>query len=355
MCSIYEHFNCRSKEELYEKLRNEDPSVQSLTDFISYVKGNNILQKNKGLSSPEAITEYIHKIQPPNTDEMIVVFTNVKYRPLHICRMNPSMAEDIQRTLKEGIMAGSMGAFLVPGMIVPEWDIERTKELFEITRIQVIDNLRYIDSQNVLYSSRAQQSFSFKKNERKQEESVTINYPAQALNELDHYIDFAPYYATNEIKGLNILDDIEEIKSQLKFGFQHHQREVFGVLIYDQKNKVLSMSELFRGGLAATIVDSKVLVKEVLQTTDGYGFAIFHNHPSGVSSASEEDLELTENIKLISKIMKLEYFDHFVIGKDGVFSFAEKVDSTRSAHAGYQAYLKTNSSKRKNLTNELGR
>lgn len=353
MRSIYQHFNCQSKEELYEKVKNEDPSVQSLTDFISFVKGNNILQKNKGLSSPEAITEYIHKIQPPKTDEMIVVFTNVKNRPLHICRMDPTKTDDIRRTLREGIMAGSMNAFLVPGMMVPEWDIERTKELFEITKIEVIDNLRYIDSQNVLFSSRAQQSYRF--NKIKQEESVTINYPIQALNELDHYIEFAPYYATSEIKGLNILNDIEEIKSQLKFGFQHHQREVFGVLIYDQQNKVLSMTELFRGGIAAAIVDSKVLVKEVIQTTDGYGFAIFHNHPSGLTSISKQDLEVTEDIKLISKILALEYFDHFVVGKDGVFSFAEEVDSTRSAHAGYQAYIKSKSSKRKNLTNELGR
>ncbi|AVK84638.1 hypothetical protein C3943_14175 [Lysinibacillus sp. B2A1] len=99
-------------------MRNEDPSVQSLTDFISYVKSNNILQINKGLLSPEAITEYIHKIQLPKTDEMIVVFTNVKYRPLHICRMNPTMTDDIRHTLTEGFMVGSMNVCLVPGMMV---------------------------------------------------------------------------------------------------------------------------------------------------------------------------------------------------------------------------------------------
>ena len=54
---------------------------------------------------------------------MVVVFTNVKNRPLHICRMNPSSAEDVRHVLKESIVAGSMGAFLVTSMNVPDFDV----------------------------------------------------------------------------------------------------------------------------------------------------------------------------------------------------------------------------------------
>lgn len=84
---------------------------------------------------------------------------------------------------------------------------------------------------------------------------------------------------------------------------------------------------------------------------DGNGFVIFYNHPSSLEEISEQDLEITEDINLISKILALEYFEHFVIGKDGVFSFAEEMDFTRSAHAGYQAYIKSKFSKRGNLAN----
>ncbi|UNT53584.1 hypothetical protein [Lysinibacillus capsici] len=96
MSNIYEYFNCKSKEELYEKVRNEDPSVQSLNDFISFVKGNDIFEKNKAVTSPAIVAEYINRVQPPKPDEIIVVFTNVKNRPLHICRMNTSFAEDVR-------------------------------------------------------------------------------------------------------------------------------------------------------------------------------------------------------------------------------------------------------------------
>lgn len=280
MSNIYEYYNCKSKEELYEKVRNEDPSVQSLNDFISFAKGNDIFEKNKAITSPAVVAEYINKVQLPKSDEMIVVFTNVKNHPLHICRMNPSIKEDVLHVLKEGIVAGSMGAFLVTKDNVPDWQLERTKELFEITNVPILDDFYYIDSENVLFSNKAQHKYSL--NSVKQEECSTKIYQTKGLEELDQYIDFVPYYATNEIIGLNILDDIERIKSYLKIGYQHHQREVCGVVIYDRNDKVLSMTELFKGGIDTAVVDSKVLVKEVIQTNNGYGFAIFHNHPSGV-------------------------------------------------------------------------
>lgn len=322
MSNIYEYFNCKSKEELYEKLRNEDPSVRSLNDFISFAKGNDIFQKNKAITSPDVVAKYIYKVQPPKSDEMIVVFIDVKNRPLHICRMNPSITEDVRHVLKEGIVAGSMGAFLVTSENVPDWRIEKTKELFRITQLPILDDFLYINSQNSLFSNEALQKYSL--NGVNHEEKLTTMYQTRGLEKLTHYIEFVPYYASNEITGLNILDDIESIKSHLKLGFQHHEREVFGVIIYDQNNEVLRMTELFKGGIAATVVDTKVLAKEVIQTNDGYGFSIFHNHPSGLTAPSEEDLELTESIKMISEVLELEFLDHFIVAKEGVFSFAKE-------------------------------
>lgn len=338
MSNIYQYYNCTSKEELYEKVRNEDPSVQSLNDFISFAKGNDIFEKNKAITSPDVVARYINKVQPPKPDEIVVVFTNVKNHPLHICRMNPSFAEDVRHVLKKGIIAGSMGAFFVTSEKVPDWQIKKTKEIFETTNVPILDDFLYIDSENVLFSNKAQYKYSL--NSVKHEEHSTTIYQTKGLEELDQYIDFVPYYATNEIIGLNILGDIEKVKSSLKIGYQHHQQEVCGVVIYDQDNKVLSMTELFKGGIDAAIVDSRVLAKEVIQT-NGYGFAIFHNHPSGVSLPSEDDLELTESIKRMSEVLELEFLDHFIVGKDGVFSIAERVDGLQSSNLGYQNYIKS--------------
>lgn len=56
---------------------------------------------------------------------------------------------------------------------------------------------------------------------------------------------------------------------------------------------------------------------------------------------SEEDLELTESIKRMSEVLELEFLDHFIVGKEGVFSIAERVDGLQSSNLGYQTYIKT--------------
>jgi len=51
----------------------------------------------------DKVAEYIYKVQPRKSDEMIVVFIDVINRPLHTSRMNPSISEDVRNVLKDGI------------------------------------------------------------------------------------------------------------------------------------------------------------------------------------------------------------------------------------------------------------
>ena len=47
----------------------------------------------------------------------------------------------------------------------------------------------------------------------------------------------------------------------LKIGFQHHQQEVFGMLIYDSNEKIIGAEELFKGSTDASIVDLKIMAR----------------------------------------------------------------------------------------------
>ena len=72
---------------------------------------------------------------------------------------------------------------------------------------------------------------------------------------------------------------MEEIKELLKIGFQHHQQEVFGMLIYNSDEKIIGTEELFKGSTDSSIVDLKIMARSLLDYQDVKGFAVFHNHP----------------------------------------------------------------------------
>ena len=48
-----------------------------------------------------------------------------------------------------------------------------------------------------------------------------------------------------------------------------------------------------------------------------------HNHPSGLAEPSEADKFITQRLKQALGLLDIRVLDHFVIGAETVYSFAE--------------------------------
>ncbi|MFV4953112.1 JAB domain-containing protein [Lactobacillus delbrueckii subsp. allosunkii] len=91
------------------------------------------------------------------------------------------------------------------------------------------------------------------------------------------------------------------------------KQEQFWVLYFDQQQNLLGEKMLFQG----TLDRSWVHPREIFRWAMVYGCAsiiVAHNHPSGALTPSDNDLELTKGLKKASKIMKITFLDHFIIG-----------------------------------------
>jgi len=107
---------------------------------------------------------------------------------------------------------------------------------------------------------------------------------------------------------------------QLKLSEREH--EVFGCLYLDNRHHVIEFAELFRG----TIDGASVYPREVVKAALGCNSAaviFYHNHPSGEASPSEADKTLTHRLRTALALVDIRVLDHFVIGGDAVYSFAE--------------------------------
>ena len=74
------------------------------------------------------------------------------------------------------------------------------------------------------------------------------------------------------------------------------------------------------------MTESMVNPREIIKTALDHSAAsiIFvHNHPSGDPSPSLEDKKITKLLSDACKIVKVNPFDHIIIGKDKYFSFAD--------------------------------
>ena len=107
---------------------------------------------------------------------------------------------------------------------------------------------------------------------------------------------------------------------QLKLAEREH--EVFGCLYLDHRHRVIEFAELFRGTIDAASVYPREVVKAALGCNSA-AVIFFHNHPSGEASPSEADKTLTHRLRTALALVDIRVLDHFVIGGDTVYSFAE--------------------------------
>jgi DNA repair protein RadC len=49
---------------------------------------------------------------------------------------------------------------------------------------------------------------------------------------------------------------------------------------------------------------------------------VCHNHPSGNTKPSAEDIEITNRLKEAGELMGIQLLDHIIISKNGYYSFS---------------------------------
>ncbi len=98
--------------------------------------------------------------------------------------------------------------------------------------------------------------------------------------------------------------------------------EVFCCLYLDNRHRLITFEELFRG----TVDRAGVHPREVLRQTLAHNASavIFaHNHPSGVLEPSQADELITRRLKEALALLDVRVLDHFIVGDGRCFSFCE--------------------------------
>lgn len=92
-------------------------------------------------------------------------------------------------------------------------------------------------------------------------------------------------------------------------------KEVFMCAFLDRNNQLIDIKKISEGTLSAAIVFPREIVKEVLDTKCK-SVVFCHNHPSGNTEPSDEDIALTNNLANIISPLGIKVIDHVIVGDD---------------------------------------
>lgn len=99
------------------------------------------------------------------------------------------------------------------------------------------------------------------------------------------------------------------LMSELKF----EKSEKVKLVILNNKNEILKIQEIASGGSNFANVSVKDIMSEPIKMK-APKIILVHNHPSGDSTPSKQDINFTEQLYEIAELLGIQLLDHLVIG-----------------------------------------
>ncbi|MFK3718062.1 DNA repair protein RadC [Pseudomonas fulva] len=140
--------------------------------------------------------------------------------------------------------------------------------------------------------------------------------------QLQALLEIGRRYLDEGITRAAALEDPQAVRRYLKSMLRHEPSEVFGCLFLDTKHRPLAFEVLFRGTIDRASVYPREVVRRALMH-NAAALILCHNHPSGNSEPSKEDVHLTLSLKRGLALVDVRVLDHIIIGDGEPLSMVE--------------------------------
>ena len=114
-------------------------------------------------------------------------------------------------------------------------------------------------------------------------------------------------------------DAYEMIKEQL----EGLDREQFIIACLNTKNEPTNITVVSVGSLNKAIVHPREVFKTAI-LSNAASIMAFHNHPSGDTTPSDQDIKLTHRLVEAGELLGIKLLDHLIIGDGSFTSLKEK-------------------------------
>jgi DNA repair protein RadC len=130
-------------------------------------------------------------------------------------------------------------------------------------------------------------------------------------------------YLEARLHRADTLSSPEATRSYLMYRLKGLAYEAFLCLFLDNRHRVISCEEMFRGTVDTAQVYPREVVKRAL-VLNAAAMILAHNHPSGDAEPSHADRAITARLKDALALIEVRVLDHLVIGDGVATSMAER-------------------------------
>jgi DNA repair protein RadC len=119
--------------------------------------------------------------------------------------------------------------------------------------------------------------------------------------------------ALAEVMNRPVLNNWDRLLEYLHTVLARERIEQFRVLFLDNKNRLLADEAQARGTVNHTPVYPREVVKRALEL-HATALILVHNHPSGDPTPSNDDIDMTQEVKIAAQALSIVLHDHLIVG-----------------------------------------
>ncbi len=125
-----------------------------------------------------------------------------------------------------------------------------------------------------------------------------------------------------EDNNLPTINSAKDAVAQIQ-ELRNAKKEHLVALYLNARNQLIHKETISIGTLNASLIHPREVFEPAVKNLAAQ-IIVTHNHPSGNSEPSEDDLEITMRLKEAGKILGIEIVDHIIVTKNAYFSLKER-------------------------------
>lgn len=111
----------------------------------------------------------------------------------------------------------------------------------------------------------------------------------------------------------------EDVVGLVRGRLKDKRKEHFLALMLDTRSQLIKVAEISVGSLDTSIVHPREVFQEAISASAA-SVIFVHNHPSGDTTPSEDDIGLTKRLAEAGEIVGIDVLDHVIIGAKSYLS-----------------------------------
>lgn len=129
-------------------------------------------------------------------------------------------------------------------------------------------------------------------------------------------------YAKEKIPKKIPLTSPRAVVNYLREKIGREKKEHFIILALDSRNYLISINDVSVGTLNANLVHPREVFGDAVRS-NAASVIVAHNHPSGDTMPSKEDIKISKTLVVAGKIIGIDVLDHIIVSSSGSNSLKE--------------------------------